>query len=143
MGSDTKWADVAHYYTRSKLTVVHSSGTMQAAFFEFDGYALDAARVQVFRAGEYKPILRHRDDMTEAEARELFALIYGDFAPTLDGETCIEWWTRETLQDSFTMNSLNIFIGDPNVWHYLISHGFDLFGLIESGQAIRKEAGNG
>ena len=38
---------------------------------------------------------------------------------------------------------LSVLVGEPKEFQWLISRGFDVFGLIESGQAIRKEMGNG
>lgn len=33
---------------------------------------------------------------------------------------------------------LNLDIGNPTVWSYLLKQGFDLFGLIEAGLALDK-----
>ena len=42
-----------------------------------------------------------------------------------------------------TWSLLDHALGNPRDWHKLIKWGIDVFRLIESGQAIRKEMGNG
>ena len=78
------------------------------------------------------PILRHVENMTKVDAIELEKYIYGD-----DGGTYIGY-------NSLRVAKLLLRVGEyePRLFLWLISKGFDLFGLIKSGQAIRREVGN-
>jgi hypothetical protein len=68
-----------------------------------------------------KPILRPLSSMTEEEARELFKHQYGD-----------EKYNRTMLRFAFQYS--------PDAFRYLLSKGFDLFSLIENGQALEKQS---
>lgn len=68
------------------------------------------------------PMLRSLDSITEEEKREFFKLQYGD-----------EKYDERLVRVSTSLHTLF-----PETFLYLLSRGFDLFGLIESGQAIRK-----
>ena len=158
--SDTKWADVAHYYQFSDIEIQigigqrkfkgvsqHDSvrGGIKRALFQDSGGMF--TRSTEYEISEYKPILIHRDDMTEAEARELWEIQIGEAWVQDTDETAIQCLffnignSQMEMADNATF--LSVLVGEPKAWNYLISRGFDLFGLIESGQAIRKEMGNG
>ena len=160
--SDTKWADVAHYYTKSQIDLQiknrdHAERFLMVSFrnvggshFEEwvnDGVYWRAYGSQFSAWADHKPILRHRDDMTEAEARELWEIQIGEAWVQDTDETAIQCLffnignSQMEMADNATF--LSVLVGEPKAWNYLISRGFDLFGLIESGQAIRKEMGNG
>lgn len=142
--SDTKWADVAHYYLQSPIVLSDDEGN------EYDrGIAVNSNRY--YRC---TPILRHLDDMTEAEVLECIKCGWPDgagkpikeFACIPDHSAFGSAFAYKIVFDgsphymagTMSFRSLN---GNQFLW--LISRGFDVFGLIESGQAIRKEAGNG
>lgn len=90
--------------------------------------------------------LRRLESITEEEARELYKISrgeewdyeYNSYAANRDrgmGKiwSCLEnWWMGN--YEMFAENG-NWLIGDPNAWLYLISKGFDLFGLIDKGLA--------
>lgn len=147
--SDTKWADVAHYYAFSgvmgELDWGPNSERIPLGSPQIS--ELTIGRVSPIREGEivFAPILRHRDDITEAEARELSIIHLDDDFDMPENESCLDSLNFDLaggrLQKGNTV--LSMWIGQPSAWHWLISRGFDMFDLIESGQAIRKEAGNG
>ena len=65
--------------------------------------------------------LRPLPDMTEEELREIEII------------TERKYWG---IEDYVELHAWKL---TPAEFHYLLSHGFDLFGLIESGEAIKKE----
>lgn len=146
---EIKWAKVAPYY-QGKVKVLTNDGIeFTPVFFWQSGMAWDGDRRQE-PAGKYKPILRALEDMTDQrrlqvlEEREWWAferdheqarLITRD-DPRWDGN-CVKWEVfRHGGWLEGTISLTNDHIG--NVIKY-INEGFDVFGLIESGQAIRKE----
>lgn len=92
------------------------------------------------------PHLRRLSSLTEDEARELFKISRGEewdyqYNSSLANKerkngkiwSCLEnWWAGD--YEMFDENG-NWIIGDPTAWLYLLSKGFDLFGLIEAGLA--------
>ena len=176
MGNETKWADIAHYYTKSQIDLQiknrdHAERFLMVSFrnvggshFEEwvnDGVYWRAYGSQFSAWADHKPILRHCDDMTDEECFELASLIWGDsdIIPFARSEShriikhkaikfngkgdpygdCLFVVGVEGRASSWPirMNQMT-----PLAIHYLVSRGFDVFGLIESGQAIRKEVTN-
>lgn len=112
---EIKWAKVAPYY-QGKVKVLTNDGIeFTPVFFWQSGMAWDGDRRQE-PAGKYKPILR--DDKTEAEETEIRRM--------------------ETSEE--TIMRLKYGVMSPKVLAKHIEMGIDVFGLIASGQAIRKEA---
>ena len=132
---DTKWADVAHYYLRSgiKCNVYRGDLTERRGDCK---HTVETFGIKHLRVAADSmtfgcvPILRHRDDMTEAEDNECM-LVHTRWISNEEFKNVI--WSLTKQHKTFDQYST----------HWLISHGFDVFGLIESGQAIRKEMGNG
>lgn len=87
-----------------------------------------------------KPVLRHLGDMTEADALELNGLLPRKksalIPDRLMGDNIGVGAKVATTMD-FVLNMPT----EALLW--LLNRGFDLFGLIESGQAIRKEVESG
>lgn len=148
--SDTKWADVAHYYTKSQVDLQiknrdHTERFLMVSFrnvggshFEewvTDGVYWRAYGSQFSAWDDHKPILLHRDDMTEADAMSLWKSVtnrveFSDSVYAAYGSPLVIYRSKfKALQ--------------PEEFHCALMLGFDVFGLIESGQAIRKEVGNG
>jgi hypothetical protein len=131
---DTKWADVAHYYLRSgiKCNVYRGDLTERRGDCK---HTVETFGIKHLRVAADSmtfgcvPILRHRDDMTEAEDNECM-LVHTRWISNEEFKNVI--WSLTKQHKTFDQYST----------HWLISHGFDVFGLIESGQAIRKEVGN-
>lgn len=146
------WADVAHHYAKSNLSIIvgkfdhgpemgmiFSTGLHENCAWAEHGIWCeieDGAFVSNWES--HKPILIHRDDMTDEQARECFKIYDGTEDAVLSDVTDVLYFDPNQMA-----STLEVWIGDPAVWHHLIAKGFDLFGLIESGQAIRKERLNG
>lgn len=86
------------------------------------------------------PRLRRLESITEEEAREVYDIKYGE--PWEDYESEDESSYPVTCLGSFWTSDIEIdieegkeAIGIPSVWLYLLSKGFDLFGLIDAGLA--------
>jgi hypothetical protein len=77
--------------------------------------------------------LRRLESITEEEARELYTLATGMVWTKRSSGSCLFNWIFAQRKDS--MQSLYHCIGIPAVWIYLLSKGFDLFGLIDAGLA--------
>ena len=151
--TEFKWADVAHYYTKSPIGAMVNGVKRVVASMDSDGsiYTDEAPShgqgVTVYpesvEIGEYTPILRHRDDLTEEEARELYAhseeslkdVLGDDYEPPKSYKA--EIFRKVTHKGTWSF--MDHILGNPRDWYKLIEWGFDVFGLIEAGEAIRKE----
>lgn len=80
--------------------------------------------------------LRRLESITEEEARELYHVSEG-VEWGLDSSCLINYWL-DYEEDYYQGSDRNI--GNPAAWIYLLSKGFDLFGLIDAGLA--KEIAN-
>ncbi len=85
-----------------------------------------------------KPILRRLEDMTEEEAKQ-FLKVCGETVPTKKALKTWGWngyrhWLRR--DDEYMRDLMSINLGTPEVWSYLLSKSFDLFGLIDANEAI-------
>ena len=143
MENQIKWADVAHYYQFADIEIQigigqrkfkgvsqHDSvrgGAKRALFADSGGIFVRSTQYEI---SEYKPILRHCDDITEAEDND-YMLVH------------TQWVEESDLRRVILSLAKQHKTFDQYSTHWLISRGFDVFGLIESGQAIRKEASNG
>lgn len=79
---------------------------------------------------EIIPNLRRLESLTGDEANEIHLIIYGrEYAGTTPIK---EWFFLKLPGESDVMQDA---IGKPYVWLYLLSKGFDLFGLIDQGLA--------
>ena len=152
MGNETKWADVAHYYLKSgiKCNVYRGDLTERRGDCK---HTVETFGIKHLRVAADSmtfgcvPILRHRDDMTEAEAREIWEIHFGK-AYEIGPFNELEEPCKDEILNSATYGTRNrlnteLMLGNSLTLHWFISRGFDVFGLIESGQAIRKEMGNG
>jgi len=145
MEDKIKWADVAHYYHGSNIGIringeeydrtflMVSYRNVGGSHFEKwvnEGVYWRGYGSQFVKWDSHKPILRNLEDMTEAEDNECMLV----HTRNVEGEEFKRVvWDLAKHHDILNQYST----------HWLISRGFDVFGLIESGQAIRKEVGNG
>lgn len=74
--------------------------------------------------------LRPLGSITEEECREIYQLTGSAWGET--GSCKDFWW--ESFEEENLQNK-NHYIGDPEVWLYLLKKGFDLFKLIPKGFA--------
>ena len=83
--------------------------------------------MSILPADEIKPVLRRLDSLTESEAREL----------TGKKNDALKIWNGWQTGPRADYDQEQI--GEPSAWLKLLSWGFDLFGLIDSGLAIDAE----
>lgn len=98
-----------------------------------DSDVITPALVGYFVLGDVDitPHLRRLESITEEECREVFKLVYG--TPWDNGDNCSKDWFLNVF-NSFNFGK-HFAIGTPSAWLYLLSCGFDLFGLIDAGLA--------
>lgn len=138
---EIKWADVARYYAASGINghfnrmlaeLVGVDGDLAILFL---GIVDGARQRRVVDFGSFTPILRALEDMTGDDAKELFMYLHGNY-PIFEG-------TDSQLIALMLGKSFNLTDADGSrMLHWLIQRQFDVFGLIKSGQAIRKEMEN-
>lgn len=80
-----------------------------------------------------EPHLRRLESITEDEARELFEISNGYKPDKNKFVSCLDWWNMRNVIDDYSNKEIEI--GNPAAWLYLLSKGFDLFGLIDAGLA--------
>lgn len=108
-----------------------------------------------------KPILRRVEDMTEEEMEGIWLLIFGQPFPNWGNILFIEktmrkpshWIMKADADRAFVQCDGRVY-ADTNfcmkdygfnphlITHYLLSNGFDLFGLIDAGLAIDSKTVN-
>lgn len=77
------------------------------------------------------PYLHRLESITENEAQECFKI---DNKINWKSETsCIMSWWKD--KDEWYHTNMSHVIGEPEIWLYLLSKGFDLFNLIDNGLA--------
>ena len=113
---ETKFKDVAHLYIGCELAIEDSERKCKLAGINYsDGFSInDEYNFRFKKYFPFKPLLRPLLDMTKEERDYVFS-----FEKGYDELKFIE--------------SLSV---DAKITSYLLSKGFDLFGLIESGEAI-------
>lgn len=102
------------------------------AWFAHDWYE-DAVEIR-----HVKPILRRLKDMTESEAREMWQELYPKSMDNFDYQRAMMPLSKEGVYWEGNVSVLDS-VGDIR---YLLSKGFDLFGLIDAGLAIDANAKN-
>lgn len=164
----TQWKDVAHLYLNSDVAFyvfppdTYSDGWLAKTLVEHPKlqYAIPIEFEKIADA-EYKgylPILRRLSSMTEEEAVEIAVIMYGQPDSRkwrLEDKKDFFNVYRKHCSESFTIDKasgdidryvrhadgeieLETTLQHHYVTRYLLSKGFDLFGLLESGQAIEK-----
>lgn len=125
---------IAAMYLGQKSTIAILKNTRDFSIGETWSAILKLTHIEWLEDGRIsaKPHLRQLDSITEKEAREIYTLLYPDIDKGYDN--CLEDWWYE-IDEGYCRNMVRL-IGNPKVWLYLLSKGFDLFGLIEAGEAI-------
>lgn len=138
--------DVEHLYLGCKLQYpdgeIHRLVGVAIDGYEFDESSFLNARV----TDDSKPILRRLEDLTEEHAREfwpeLWSGIFYRYEDAFEkagskGYTHIDKTPYGAIDIGVRqLSSFDSLIGRSSVWFRLLKYGYDLFGLIEAGQAI-------
>ena len=139
MEDKTKWSEVAHHYHGISAFDEYGNFYTDCSFGYGDAdFDRKAKNLRMYFPAHMSrkliPVLRHRDDMTDAEARELATLLnvdWGNSPVFMRFDTPLRWFWH------WKNNCLNRY--EPRILRWFYTNGFDMDGLIESGQAIRKE----
>ena len=136
MSQETKWQEVAHYYLLSNIEM-RDVGKWKHPTDYFTPTKPSAPRLEgltYLDRGDIQlmPVLRHLEDITEDEDRECMEV----HTRWVEEEN---WTDKESLKKVIWNLAKENKAFDQYSSHWLFSHGFDVFGLIESGQAVRKE----
>ena len=141
-----KFRDVAHFYMGCKINTSLNGTVMDAGWYsKIINDECDA-----------KPLLLSLEDMTEEDMKEVFKLIFKrdfpesgniQFRPDTSLTSDPRWilWSGvdrvgiEISGDVWADCDLSKHKFNPHIiTHYLTSKHYDIFGLIDSGEAIRK-----
>lgn len=155
--NDLKWADVAHMY--NDIDIIDLDGAkMRNASFDRGGKCLAIPYVKVEgmplkrlrQVNEYLPILRHLEDISEAEMLHLLDLKWRNLTPDQRPKVLRVAFDRDRIaifSQHFRHDSGKEYekqTSMPLEWlgfecfHWLLYQGFDLLGLIEKGEATRR-----
>lgn len=145
----TYFKDVAHYYLRCPLIHRWSNRNESEPIF------LDASRLKL-GVSDWIPVLRKLSQITIYEAAKVMQMVFHPNAeyPITDYKLKIndagnavvylsnDWYEEDLTFGNSTGSiwsvnrySHTIKVG-ANVHHYLLSNGFDLFNLIDNGEAV-------
>jgi len=143
----TKFQDVAHYYLGCKL--IHKWSDRS----ESEPITLDANRLKL-GVGDWLPILRKIETISDDAKREIYLLVFGKDYPK---DNRIIWYAEKSLTsyprwvlmsgverlgieingDVWADCDLQKWKFNPNlICKYFISKGFDVFDLLSNGEAV-------
>jgi len=141
------WDEVAHHYTTSDIQLLNETGKPQSC----------KVAVSIGYLDQWKPILQHLDDITDEQAFEYAQMAMEGEYVRQSGDVlqfCHKekyWshkgfpdyknhWFKITYADGLSEGYV-FFAKDvinPVGFDWLTRNGFDLFGLIELGEAERR-----
>ena len=145
MSTKIKWADVAHHYLKSGISVRvgrgdrshrHGSPEYTDHPFNIDTYREYGGEVPDSMYFSCRPMLRPLSLMTDDEAVEVWNQGAGreweESSASDFYDNAKEWYAKNRF-------NLGVHQWTPYELIWLISKGFDVFGLLESGQAATIE----
>lgn len=124
---------VIHYYIGQQCKVISVSGNISAFLAkpeEIVGISYVTLACVYDSVMVVKPILRKIDSLTDEELAKSFDLVFPD-----DYHVSI-YAKAQHFKHRITGNMRQF---EPITFHYLLSIGIDLFGLIDNNHAIDKE----
>lgn len=143
--SQHTWPEVAHYYAYSGIMGKLNWGpnSINLPLDSPQDAALIHDRLDHIRSKQitFTPILRALKDMTEDEAREFYTTVNHEGLDWENGYMRFDWKEAKLWAAHYTRHLPSSIKMPMKSFLWLVSRGFDVFGLITSGQAIRKEAG--
>lgn len=123
---------------KSRLLSVDVKGELRTQCYDLSDKAWDS--LTCVMASDFTPFLRPLSDMSGKEVIEAFHLAYADAKYQFEEFQKVD--NNEFGWRARNQNGMECFLPantfTPDVFHYLLSKHFDLFGLIESGLAIDK-----
>jgi len=153
MSSEIKWQDVAHYYVKSEISIkTEDVGIREMLGVRGTRGVMYATRAHAMhsRWSQHKPILIHLEDMPDArrlkvlEDRDWWAFERDHEQARLIARDDPQWNGKLVQWEVFRHDKWlygQVSLTNDHITNLIkyIKEGYDMFGLIESGQAIRKE----
>ena len=161
METEIKWAEVAHYYAAAGIEIslipytidqfmtggveVNKGIYTSSAFYKGGGCAYKTGTgYSTADTGKYLPILRAYEDMTPKQLAEVAELDGWEFYS--NGEELRGFMNSDGTYGEVSKGNKNAYLFTdgrftPAQVHKMTEMGIDVFGLIKSGQAIRKSIG--
>jgi len=152
--NDLKWADVAHMYSRSGLVVeIDHPNMTERPCIRKSPIGEDLTRYTDGTHGQgwtVTPHLRHLEDMTPSEILECIMLSWPaqtkwtvkSYETTPEHDIFGHAFRYKIDFNENPPSSCSGFLSFihlcPKQFHWCYKHGFDMNGLIEAGEAIRK-----
>lgn len=140
-----QWADVAHFYIDAGILCQTPAGDGKLCtkgMLGLLGFGMNPG-FREFEAKETKPFFRPMLDMTKEEAIEYVGLTewhehYNEIRVERNKfkDIIISWQGMEESRNEFNATGEIFLCFEQFVW--LINKGFDVFNLIESGEAVNK-----
>lgn len=140
----TELKEVLHLYLGCEVVFNGVEWTMwRISKYYCDLLGADGHSKNCIHRHEAKPILRHLSDMTEEEAIELAKL--SEYEPHFRdvkvernqyNDFIVTWQGAAEGREVFNATGEMFYCAEQ--FQYLLAKGFDLFNLIETGQAIDK-----
>lgn len=141
----TEFKDVAHLYLGVEVVNTIGKHMGKIVSVSIDGTAtinpLDEFKPRVIILNSLKPILRPLSDITNDEFYELSEILErcdyeAVFKKYNDGKTGVGYMWQEGMAGLILNSDAGLYF--VKIFPFLLSRSFDLFGLIESGEAIDK-----
>jgi len=133
---------IAALYIGQKCTVTSKNSSFLSDYYgDGESVTITPNFLQEIVNGRCEVILHLRplDSLTEAEARELYKIKYGETWEksfhdiNIKVSPCLENFWKSDIE--LYNDEGKLLIGSPAIWLKLLSWGFDLFGLIDQGLA--------
>ena len=120
---------IAAMYIGQEATIVSMENRRYLSVGESYIDILKLSHVELLEGGRVlvKPHLRRLDSITEEEAQDIYALYFKKTFPANYPIFAKAWFENRFISN---------FEFPPAVFVYVLSKGFDLFGLIDAGEAI-------
>jgi len=135
MKIETLTPQIAALYAGQKATRLKNrwdftlEGVVGSGAYCVDGYVCPVHNIVMH--------LRPLSSLTEAEALELYEMVTGEKWKQIfekQADECLPLWVFDDVED-LDIRGIDLVIGNPTAWLYLLSKGFDLLGLIDAGLA--------
>ena len=135
MKIETLTPQIAALYAGQKATRLKNrwdftlEGVVGSGAYCVDGYVCPVHNIVLH--------LRPLSSLTESEARELYEMVAGEKWKQIfekQADECLPLWVFDDVED-LDIRGIDLVIGNPTAWLYLLSKGFDLLGLIDAGLA--------
>jgi hypothetical protein len=127
-----KLKDYLHYYLHGQIYEVGVSTCTLLGIGDcyYTIQTKQGTKLTLSDRADIKLVLRRLEDMTEEEAREFLKHAVPGAEYISQNEWGVIWKSQDSRSEIFYL------FGPPAGFHYLLTHHFDLFNLIDAGLAV-------